>query len=334
MKPIQKSQEIFLKSRYNRDIMGVYELGPFGLDTRNGLLLHGGAPLALGRRAVGLLQALIESRGTLVSKDVLMEPTWPGQAVEEGNLAVEIVALRRGLAKAPGRDRWIETMPRRGYRFVGPVVANGQNSVSAAPLQVAAPLTCHDDTLSCKLDSVGAGGSETGLEDLPETVGALQHSASEIVGHHGWHGRAIVGMVTAATFVLGCLVCWLWPARKHFSQTINPAEQATSVMLATTRPTADAISPPLVAPRLSIVVLPFTNLSNDPDQQYFADGITENRTTDLSRIPDLFVISANSAFTYQGKRAKTNQIGRELGVRYVLDGSVERLGNRVRLNAS
>ena len=93
------------------------------------------------------------------------------------------------------------------------------------------------------------------------------------------------------------------------------------------------ISQPAVVPRLSIVVLPFTNLSNDPDQQYFADGITEDLTTDLSRIADMFVISRNTAFTYQGKQVDTKQIGRELGVRYVLEGSVRRAGNQVRVNA-
>jgi adenylate cyclase len=93
------------------------------------------------------------------------------------------------------------------------------------------------------------------------------------------------------------------------------------------------ISQPAVAPRLSIVVLPFANLSNDPDQQYFADGITEDLTTDLSRIADMVVISRNTAFTYQGKRIDTKHIGRELGVRYVLEGSVRRSGSRVRVTA-
>jgi adenylate cyclase len=90
---------------------------------------------------------------------------------------------------------------------------------------------------------------------------------------------------------------------------------------------ATAISPPLGAPRLSIVVLPFTNLSNDPEQQYFADGITEDLTTDLSRIAGSFVISRNTAFTYRNKPIDSKQIGRELGVRYVLEGSVRRSGN-------
>jgi len=102
-------------------------------------------------------------------------------------------------------------------------------------------------------------------------------------------------------------------------------------------PTASATSPvsrsPPVAPRLSIVVLPFANLSNDPDQQYFADGVSEDVTTDLSRLPGMLVISRNTAFTYQGKRVDTKQIGRELCVRYVLEGSVRRLANQIRVNA-
>jgi TolB-like protein len=80
-------------------------------------------------------------------------------------------------------------------------------------------------------------------------------------------------------------------------------------------------------------VLPFGNLSNDPDQQYFADGITEDLTTDLSRLTSMFVISRNSAFTYRNKPVDAKQIGRELGVRYVLEGSVRRSGNQLRVNA-
>ena len=80
-------------------------------------------------------------------------------------------------------------------------------------------------------------------------------------------------------------------------------------------------------------MLPFTNLSDDREQQYFADGITEDLTTDLSRIADMFVISRNTAFTYRSKPVDTKQIGRELGVRYVLEGSVRRSGNQVRVNA-
>jgi len=96
---------------------------------------------------------------------------------------------------------------------------------------------------------------------------------------------------------------------------------------------AASVTSNVAAPRLSIVVLPFANLSNDPEQLYFADGITEDLTTDLSRLAGTLVISRNTAFTYQGKRIDTKQIGRELCVRYVLEGSVRRSGNKVRINA-
>jgi TolB-like protein/Tfp pilus assembly protein PilF len=87
------------------------------------------------------------------------------------------------------------------------------------------------------------------------------------------------------------------------------------------------------APRLSIVVLPFTNLSDDREQQYFADGVTADLTNDLSQIADSFVISRNTAFTYKDKPVNAKQIGRELGVRYVLEGGVQRSGKQVRVNA-
>ena len=127
----------------------------------------------------------------------------------------------------------------------------------------------------------------------------------------------------AAALVIAVIGWWLWPATRS----------APTPTVATVAAAPAAISQPLVAPRLSIVVLPFANLSNDPDQQYFADGITEDLTTDLSRLTSVFVISRNSAFTYRNKPVDAKQIGRELGVRYVLEGSVRHSGNQVRVNA-
>jgi len=98
------------------------------------------------------------------------------------------------------------------------------------------------------------------------------------------------------------------------------------------RSDAGGLATPVTVSRLSIVVLPFANLSNDPEQEYFADGITDDLTTDLSRISGSFVIARNTAFTYKGKSVDAKQIGRELGVRYVLEGSVRRTGDRVRVN--
>jgi adenylate cyclase len=98
-------------------------------------------------------------------------------------------------------------------------------------------------------------------------------------------------------------------------------------------PPAASNAAPAEAAHLSLVVLPFANLSGDPAQDYFADGITENLTTDLARIRDSFVIARNTAFTFKGKAIDAKEIGKELGVRYVLEGSVQRDQNRVRVNA-
>jgi TolB-like protein/class 3 adenylate cyclase len=94
-----------------------------------------------------------------------------------------------------------------------------------------------------------------------------------------------------------------------------------------------ASTPSAEAAHLSIVVLPFTNLSGDPTQDYFADGITENLTTDLSRLSGSFVVARNTAFAFKGKNVDAREIGKELGVRYVLEGSVQRDQNQVRVNA-
>ena len=98
------------------------------------------------------------------------------------------------------------------------------------------------------------------------------------------------------------------------------------------KPALPQTSAPSTAPRLSIIVLPFANIGGDPEQEYFVDGVTESLTTDLSRITGSFVIARNTAFTYKGKPFDVKRIGRDLNVRYVLEGSVQRGGNRMRVN--
>ena len=112
------------------------------------------------------------------------------------------------------------------------------------------------------------------------------------------------------------------PVRVYSLQVGIPAQSKTA--------TSEPHKPP--PPRLSVVVLPFANIGGDPEQEYFVDGVTESLTTDLSRIAGSFVIGRNTAFTYKGKAVDLKKIGRELGVRYVLEGSVQRGGNRMRVN--
>jgi adenylate cyclase len=212
----------------NPAMTAIHTFGPFRLDVKAEILFRDADPVALGQRAFALLRVLVEQPGVPISKDALIEAAWSGLAVEESNLTVQMAALRRVLEEEPGGDRWIETLPRRGYRFLGPVVASDHAEVASAAID----------------------GSKSALA-LPD--------------------------------------------------------------------------------RPSIAVLPFANMSGDTEQEYFADGITEDIITALSRYPSLFVIARNSSFSYKGRVADVDEVGRNLGVRYVLEGSLRKSGGRIRI---
>jgi TolB-like protein len=157
----------------------------------------------------------------------------------------------------------------------------------------------------------------------PEVIADLPATTVPIAAPSRRHSaRVAIAASAAAALIIAAGAWWLWPTTKP-----------SSVPATALAPQAAPISPQVGARRMSIVVLPFANLNNDSDQQYFTDGITDDLTTDLSRIPDMLVISRNTAFTYRNKPVDTKQIGHELDVRYVLEGSVRRSGNQVHVNA-
>jgi len=210
-----------------------YEFGPFRLDTEADILFLSDKPVAVGQRAVALLGALVARPGTPVAKEALIEAAWPGQAIEESNLTVQIAALRRVFAQEPGGERWIETLPRRGYRFVGP----------------------------------------TGEEQAES----------------------------------------------------NPSTKTTA-----TEETSSALP---LADKPSIAVLPFENLSGDPEQEYFSDGMAEDLITDISKISGVYVVARTSSFAFKGVSVDIGEIARKLGVGHVVEGSVRKMGDRLRVNA-
>jgi TolB-like protein/class 3 adenylate cyclase len=168
---------------------------------------------------------------------------------------------------------------------------------------------------------------EQQLKNIGRPVRAFAVGAAVSPTRHG-RRRIVTSWLAAAAIILvvagiGATAWWTCP---------RPSAPATTAQaLPTASPPANTEATP--APRLSIVVLPFANLSNDPEQQYFTDGITDDLTTDLSRLQNVLVISRNTAFTYKDQRVDAKKIGRELGVRYVLEGSIRRSGNEVRINA-
>jgi adenylate cyclase len=156
-----------------------------------------------------------------------------------------------------------------------------------------------------------------------EAVADLPVAGVPIVARHSRRNFVVpIAATSVAVLVIAVIAWWLLPVTRSSPTPMVAGAPVTAINAQT-----------LVAPRLSIVVLPFANLSSDPDQQYFADGITEDLTTDLSRIADMFVISRNTAFTDRNKPVDAKQIGRELGVRYLLEGSARRSENQIRVNA-
>ncbi|HEV2171645.1 MAG TPA: winged helix-turn-helix domain-containing tetratricopeptide repeat protein [Candidatus Binatus sp.] len=250
-------------------------------------------PVAVGSRALDVLAILADRQGTLLSKEEIMAAVWPNTVVEDNNLSVQIAALRRVLDRDRTDGSCIQTVPGRGYRFVAPVARTD----AAAP-PVAPPPS-------------GSGVDQriVAAEQVQDRPGFPAHSDKPpFRASRRRPRRGIVAGVLGILFLVAAGVVG-WQLRPSGSDETRQA------------------------PRLSIVVLPFVDLSATRVQQYFADGVTEDLTTDLSRIPRTLVISVDTALTYRNKPIDAKQIGRELGVRYVVEGSLERFGNRVRVNA-
>jgi class 3 adenylate cyclase/predicted ATPase len=181
--------------------MAIYAFGPFRLDTKAGILFRGADPVALGQRAIALLRVLVERPGVPVSKDALIEAAWLGLTVEESNLTVQMAALRRVFDQEPGGERWIETLPRRGYRFVGSVVATDRGyatgvSSTAADSDVTAaepgpatgsmPKTKAErrqlTIMSCELAGSAALSANMELEDLRDVIDAYHRCVVDTAG--------------------------------------------------------------------------------------------------------------------------------------------------------
>ncbi len=258
----------------------IFQFGDFRLDMRGGGLfrcVEGGRlePLGIGSRALDVLCVLVERHGDLVSKDEIMAAVWPQTVVEEANLTVQISTLRRVLGQGPSNGGWIQTVPGRGYRFVGPVTRLAAGAPEPEPLAT---------EMAPRPDAIAAAPKRRGLRRPAAAVLALIGLIAV-----GWGVTRIPG--------LG------WHRGR------------------------------VAPPRLSIIVLPFANLGSDPEQDYFAEAITDDLTTDLSRISGSVVIAHSTAQSYRGKPVDVRQIGQDMDVQYVLEGSVRRMGEQVQVNA-
>jgi TolB-like protein/DNA-binding winged helix-turn-helix (wHTH) protein/tetratricopeptide (TPR) repeat protein len=243
-----------------------YEFGPFRLMPAEKRLLRDGDPVQLTPKAFDLLVVLVQRAGHLVEKSELMNRVWPDSFVEEANLSVKMSELRRALGESSNENIYIETVPRRGYRFVAGV-REFEDAGKVA-------------------ESTTTSGNEGGLR----TKGV-------------WLA-GVAALLIAAALLVG----------------FNVGGSRNTLF-----------GKPEPLPIRALAVLPLENLSGDPSQDYFADGMTEALITDLAKISDLRVMSRAAVMKYKGTRPVPAEIGRDLNVEGMITGSVIRAGDRVRI---
>ena len=251
----------------------LYEFGSYRLDAVERVLLRDGQPVTLPPKDLETLFVLVEKAGHIVEKEELLEKVWPGVFVEEGNLTRHIFNLRQVLGDRPDGRKYIETIPRRGYRFVA--------AVQEDPEPAAPPLAAQR-------------ASDQAPSMVPVPVGQKRSL---------WVWPLALLVPLAVTTVL---------VSQHFWPPRNASPQ-----------------------RAMLAVLPFVNLSGDAHEDYFADGLTEEMIAQLGQLQPakLGVIARTSTVRYKDTKESAAQIARELGVGYLLEGSVRRGGERVRVTA-
>jgi TolB-like protein/DNA-binding winged helix-turn-helix (wHTH) protein len=262
-----------------------------------------GEAIPLTRGEFALLRVFVTRPGRVVSRDTLLDAL-ANRRFEPFDRSVDVLIgrLRRKIEPDPKEPRLIVTVPGEGYRFDGLTKtppSDQKRSIADLALENRERAPAESDAPS---DQRVEGKLETEAKPAPQaTATARTRTTTPRFGFVAF-AAAIVPLVLLAGvggwFLLGG------------------------------RPT----NPPH-APHLSIVALPFANLSGDPAQDHFIDGVTENLTTQLSRLSDGLVIASNTAFTYKGRNVDAKEIGKELGVRYALEGSLQPDQGRLRVNA-
>lgn len=264
----------------------VVRFGTYEIALHSGELRKAGVRIKVQQQPLKLLEMLLERPGELVTREELRGRIWPNESFGDFDQAVNvaIAKLRSALGDSAENPRYIETLPRRGYRFIADVAVVNRPAHKPGP-EPEVTLTRAEDRAPLEAESEAARP-------------ARPH------GHRAWK---TLGLATVLALFL--VMAWTLPWRS--------------------RPPANDL---LSSPIRSLAVLPLENLSSD-SQDYFADGMTDELITDLAQISALRVISRTSVIPYKGVRKPLPQIARELNVDAVVEGTVMRSGNQVRITA-
>jgi TolB-like protein/DNA-binding winged helix-turn-helix (wHTH) protein len=285
------------------------------LDTDRRELRRGPDVVPATPQVLDLLEYLIRRRDRVVSKDDLVNAIWNGRIVSDEALTTRLNAVRRAIGDSGEKQRLIKTFPRKGLRFVGAVHDEDRRPATAVVSDARAEPS--------KLVRA-AGKAAVPVPDRSEKAVGKQRSDGRL-GHLG--GRLkLVGAALASVAAIGAIAGGLtgylnvWKAVR--TDVVREAQKIQG------QPTVRRE----IAPRLSLVVLPFADLNNDPEQDHFADAITTDLTADLARTPATFVVGRETAFTYKNKSIDLKQLGADLGIRWAVQGAVRRNGDQVWVN--
>jgi TolB-like protein/DNA-binding winged helix-turn-helix (wHTH) protein/Flp pilus assembly protein TadD len=285
----------------------LYEFGAFQLDPVKRLLRRlDGTAVPLAPRVFDTLLYMVEHHDSVMDKERIMEAVWPDSIVEENNLAQAIWKLRQVFGETPGSHSYIVTVPGRGYRFVAEVNKRDGDMVSRVPL---------DSTTTPTPVQRPAEADPTADRDQQ-----LLQKARHETSRSDWR---IFGTAIAAIIVIGLAVLFFVRHRSLPASVPAPSSPA---------PSDAVLSVPARIAEKSIAVLPFENRSDEKENAYFADGIADEILTRLSNIADLRVISRTSTRQYQSKPANLREIAKQLGVANILEGSVQKVADQVRVN--
>jgi TolB-like protein/DNA-binding winged helix-turn-helix (wHTH) protein len=286
----------------------VYEFGEFQLDTAKRLLRRlDGTPVPLTSRVFETLLYMVEHHDAVLDKERIMEAVWPDSIVEENNLAQAISKLRQIFGETTGSHNYIVTVPSRGYRFVADV--NKRTDTPGTPKsQIPNP----------NFQDAADTAATTEVADSPIPRFSVSGAQPPLPAKTGW-----LWAVTIATIAIVSLAALLF--LRHRSLPTSAGAPSSP---------AQALSVPISIPEKSVAVLPFDNLSDDKQNSFFAAGVQDEIMSNLAKIADLKVISRTSANLYKtGNPRNSREIGQQLGVAHLLEGSVQRIGNRLRVNA-
>lgn len=293
--------ELFLNAVISNRSNRFYEFGPFVLDPAEHTLLRYGEPVPLRPKVFDVLLVLVKNSGHLVEKDELMSAVWPGQFVEEGNLNKTISMLRQALGESTEGNHFIETVPKRGYRFVAEVrdVNRATEDELVVETRTRARLVVevetNDETTAANSPIIAAAGAE---KRGTQTAAVLAQPALKFERRSK---SSTMLAASAAVIVLAAVAYVFYPARNR-GAVIG-----------------------------SIAVLPFTNEGSDPEVEYLSDGISESLIDSLSQLSGWKVIAGSSSFKYKGKAVDPQEEARLLGVEAILTGRVLRRGDQLQI---